>query len=395
MRYGVAVVALIVACARPMPPSGGGEDREAPRVVSTTPAHESVVSTVAEEVVFEFDETLSERGMTDVVLISPETGAVDVDRDGNKLKIKVEGGWKPNTIYRVVVAPTIQDRHGNVRKEPAEIVFSTGPALTPTAIAGTIIDRITGRPAPNVRVVATGVRDSVAHVTFSDSAGFFGLRFLPVGRYTLQAYEDANRNKKLDFREKQAEQAVNIGTVRDTAILELNILARDTVPARLLRAEARDSVEVRLTFDDYLDPDQPGEQVTARLFVLPDSSPGPSGRVWRVRDWERAKSAADSVRRAQADTTARRPVTEVRPQPVRPPGADADTARVVPTQELVFVAATPLAPRTRYRIVLGNVRNIAGVANGGGAAVFATRAPPRTDSTTVKRDTIGTPGRFR
>lgn len=411
MRVLGLLLLVLTACARPYPPTGGEDDREPPRVLSTTPVHESVVPGFNQKVIFEFDETLSERGMQDVVLVSPETGTPRAKRSGNKLEVSVEGGWKPNTIYRVVVAPTVQDRRGNVRREPAEIVFSTGPELIPTAVAGAITDRITGKPTAGARVVAVSARDSSVHATVTDTAGFFGLRFLPLGRYTLQAYEDANRNRKFDFNERFVERSIVVPTVRDTQVVELAVMARDTTPARLLRAEARDSMEVRLSFDDHLDVDGGTANMTVGLYLLPDSTlVGTGGRLFHPRVHERMRAAADSARRAaaaadtsaraQSDTTRRPPITApAAPLPSLPAAAPDTVTR--PSQELVFVPNLPLAPRTRYRIFVSNVRNLAGLPNGGGSAAFTTRArPTATDSLNnrrtppVRRDTIGAARRF-
>lgn len=391
---GVLACAAL-ACARPYPPSGGEQDRSAPRVLTTTPEGLSVVSGFDEAAVFRFDEKLSERGIRDdAVLVSPETGRATIEREGSELKVKIDGGWRPNTVYRIVIPPGVADRFGNARREPAELVFSTGPQLTPTAIAGVATDRVTGRPLADLRVVAISARDSTTFSTVSDSAGFFSIRFLDLGRYTLQAYEDQNRNKKMDGRERRAERTVNISTVRDTQVIEeFALLSPDTLRARLLKAEPRDSLDVRLTFDDFLDPVQPANEIGVALFRLPDSTRVAGARVMTARALERLRSARqDSIRLAQPDTTRR-----AAPLPP-PPHQQPDTARMVAVQELVLVPATPLEPRTRYRVELSNVRNINGLPNGGGSAIFTTRARPApdttrsrapADSTRIRRDTIG------
>src|SRR5262245_26676562 len=208
---------LVLACAQPYPPPGGAADRDAPRLVSTKPEQRAVVEKWDEDVVFRFDETLSERGVRDAVMVSPETGRPVLERSGSDLKVRIEGGWKQDQIYRVIIKPGSQDRVNNARREPTELVVSTGPELLPTAIAGLVSDRITGRPLAEMRVVAFLPADTqTVNATVTDTAGFFGLRYLPLGQYMVQAYEDRNRNGRPDFFEKQSQQSINLTTASDT-----------------------------------------------------------------------------------------------------------------------------------------------------------------------------------
>ena len=373
----VLVSGLVAACAQPSPPPGGPQDRDAPRVDSTRPVHGAIVPELDGSVVFFFDEKLGERGARDAVMVSPETGLPVLERDGSELKVHLEGGWKPNTVYRVIITPGIQDRFGNPRREPAEVVFSTGPPLLPTAIAGLVTDRLTGRPVAEARVVALSA-DSVPHSTVTDTAGFFGLRFLPIGSYQVFAYEDQNRNRQLEYREKQSSQNVTLSAA-DTQVVTFEILARDSTPARLLRAESRDSVEVRLFFDDYIDPAVPLGQALATLYLLPDSSNPIAGtRLMHERDFEAQRPTA--------------PPDTSRAAPARPPGVPGapavptDTVRR-PTQQLVLITGTPLQPGSRYQVRVNGVTNIVGIPNGGGTVNFATRARTARDTANVRRDT--------
>lgn len=373
--------AVVCACAQPLPPPGGTPDREAPRLVSTKPEQRALLSEWEGPVVFTFDEQLSERGARDAVMVSPETGRPVLERDGAELKVRLEGGWKRNTVYRVIITPGIQDRFSNARREPTELVFSTGPPLLPTALGGLVTDRITGRPLADIQVVAIPFPDSsVWHATVTDTAGFFGLRYLPLGRYTVRAFEDRNRNKKVDRSEKQAERSLVIGFVSDSQVVQFALIAPDTSPARLTRADARDSLEVRLTFDDFLDPERPLTGATVSLFQLPDSVALAGARLVHVR-------AFDQARRAQpGDSTGARARPPV-PAAAGVPGAQQDTV-TRPTQELVLVPGAPLQPGTRYLVEVGGITNLLVVPNGGGRARFQTQARVQRDTTGVRRDTI-------
>ena len=374
--YLFAAALVLGACAQASPPPGGIQDRFSPRVVETEPAQRAIVSGFDDEVRITFDETLSERGARedDLVLVSPATGEIGVNRAGKELRVKLEGGWQPNRVYHVTILPGLQDRRGNARIETYELVFSTGPEILPTVMAGLVADRLTGKPVANARVQAIDQRDSAIYVTATDTAGFFALQSLPPGTFTTTAYVDLNRNREIDAREARDRKGVILG--RDTQAVEFALLAPDTTPARLLKAEAKDSLQIRLSLDDFIAPEEPLQNFVVSMWILPDSVAMHSGRLMMPRDF-------DALRPPARDSVPPPPVTRA---PVRP------ATRPLPTQELVWVPFQPLRPKTRYRIGIGNVRNIAGVANGGGNVVFETparpQAPAKPDSAAARPDSI-------
>jgi hypothetical protein len=353
-----------------MPPTGGERDTEPPRIVETDPAQNALASSHAgsnRQVRIVFHETLSERSPPELAMVSPETGDVDVDRDGNELRVRIEGGWKVNQVYRVTVLPGIVDRHGNARTIAYELIFSTGAPVLMNALGGIATDRITGRPVANARVEAIARADSVVHTTVSDSGGFFALRALPAGVYHMRVYVDQNRNRTLEPFETRASNEVTLGP-SDTLAIQLSLLGTDTTPARLLRAEIRDSLQVRLTLDDYA---ERSALDGMRMFVwqLPDSTLIPGGTLMTPDQFD--ASRPDSAR-----VTTRLPV----------PSVATDTSRVLPINQLVWVPPAPLRANTRYRFQLNGYTNLHGIPNGGGS-VTATVPIPMAPKPAV-RDTV-------
>jgi hypothetical protein len=325
-------------------------------------------------------------------------------------------------IYRVVLLPGIRDLFGNERRTPAELVFSTGPEIPATAIAGLVTDRITGRPALQSIVEATRRSDSLLYMTSADSQAFFALQNLPYGIYDIVAYVDANRNRRRDPAEARS-AAVNapLSAQTDTFPLDLVVIPPDTTAPRLTRAEGRDSLQIRIFSDDWIEPAMPLSALQIRILALPDSTeiPGPhkpftvdSFTVMRFREDSIARAAAraDSLARAARDTT--RPdsarVDTARPRvgqrvggPVIPPrrpvqqrqgptGETLPSIGPLPYQELVIVPASPLAPG-RYAIDVRGLQNIAQRPGGGGIAAFdiAARRPAARDTTDTTRISAG------
>jgi len=80
-----------------------------------------------------YNERISERptrgSLEDVVTVSPRTGEVGVSHDREGLDIEVEGGVREGLVYRITIAPTLEDMFDNPMAVPFEWVFSTGDSI--------------------------------------------------------------------------------------------------------------------------------------------------------------------------------------------------------------------------------------------------------------------------
>jgi hypothetical protein len=386
----MAVLASSAACAQPRQPTGGPPIDRPLQVVAVSPEHFSTVTALNRPVVIRFDERLSERlegvrELRDAVIVSPETGEVRVSRGRRELQISVAGGWQPGLVYRVVVLPVLRDLFNNVRQEPVELVFSTGPPIPETAVAGFIEDRLTGRNVRGARVEATHQESEHSYVTLSDSAGFFSLRHVPEGTYELQGWLDQNRNRVVDFLEPQDSARFRLAG-QDTVILELALLPRDTTAARLTRASAIDSTKIELTFDDFFAPVPGPMDGSGRVYRLPDSVFIAEGTLYHATRLDSLR-AVEEAARTRAETVAAGTET-ADPDPPLPardaPGAVARRAprearapqRPLLARELILLLPAPLAPETRYFVVVEDVTNIQGVPTGGGTSPFRTEPRP-------------------
>ena len=365
MKWLMLAVLVLGACARPYPPPGGEEDRLAPLVDTIIPGPGTIVTDFDDKVVFEYNERIAERGVRDLVVVSPESGDPIIDKGRDRLSVSLPGGWRPGTIYRVVVLPGVSDMFGNVTTEQVELVFSTGPPIPNTTLAGIVTDRLTGGAAGGARIEAVHLPDSARYASATDAEGFFVFRNIPSGDYLLRGYLDQSRNRVLDLSDPR--DSVRIALGADTTTVTLSLLATDTTPARVTRAEAPDSMQVRVSLDDYVDPlVHPSTAIRAQLWRL-----GPAGTEQRDSVAVPVRSvvyaAEYEARVAAALDTAQ---TEARP----------DTVRILPSQSLVVIPGAPLQPRTRYRVLVSGVTNIFGLADGGGSVEFTTPefkyAPP-------------------
>lgn len=391
---GVAA-ASFASCAQPESPRGGEPDRSPPYVRETLPATMAVVDAWDGPVVIRFNERISQRGVEQAVTVSPETGEVEVDKGRSELRISIKGGWRKGQIYRIVVHPVVQDLFGNKREEAFDLIFSTGPPIPNTALAGLLTDRITAKPVQDARVEAVRRADSVTYVATTDTAGFYALRHIPAGAYDLRAYLDRNRNRQVDFGEA-VDSSAAVLSVSDTVVVSFELLPGDTTASNLLRAEALDSLQVRMHFDDYMDPEaMPLEGIAVELIQLPDSTPVEVAEVlWpheadrrvaeqrAVQDSLAALESSDSLaagaatgtpveEKAAVDSTGMMPDLEADLD-----AAPADTAPPLPVRELVVVPAKALPPETEFSLTVRGIQNINGLTGGGGSVEFRTPAAP-------------------
>jgi len=433
---GIALLTVVLtgACARMGAPRGGPEDRIPPMVVSTEPDTFAVIEPTEDPVKIRFSERISERPVTvstleQAVRVSPTTSDVRVKHGRNGLEISLQGGFEAGTVYRISVLPLIQDRFGNPMRDVFEFFFSTGPDFEANVVAGVVTDRLTGSPVESIRVDAVPALDTTAagdaapteeeassgeeeeavvvpaYTSVTDSLGIFAIRYLPAARYRLVAFEDQNRNGVANFSERQDEQAVLIVGPADTLMpLYFDLLQPDTTPAHLVRIETLDSLFLRVSLDDYLDPADEFRTVALR-FEKAEGFEEVEGEI-PLQEWvlqehlyrayqdslnaradSVARGRADSIAAARADSLAAEGIDTTSidpeladPRPVAPPeipqevlappaGELEEPGEPLPQQSLVVVLRRPMLPRVVYQVTVLGVVNIAGLGGGGGEAV--------------------------
>jgi hypothetical protein len=399
----------LCSCANQGAPPGGPEDRTGPQVVETFPDTFAVLQAFDDEIRIVFDERISENGaegtLDGSVMISPESGAIRVRHSSRALHVTMSGGFVPDQVYRVTVRPVVRDLFGNGLADAFEFVFSTGAEMTPTVLAGAIVDRVTDQPIEGARVTARPERppgveasdDQIVstHVALTDARGVYALRYVPSGGYEITAFVDQDRNGGPNDLEP-------VGTSRgllnsaDTLLLNFALLVPDTTPAMIESVDVVDSLTLAVEFDDFLDPASELTGVSASLG--PDSvGPAEVFTIIHERDYMDRRDAvqdslhvSDSIRLEEererieslnntGDSAAANEIeTELRsPRPPALGGESVLRARNLPKQVLYVLLADTLATDQPYELVIQGVTNINGVPDGGGTAEVLREAPQR------------------
>lgn len=393
-----AILLELYGCAHVAAPSGGPPDTVPPYVVSTEPANLTVIPGYEDKVRFLFSESISERNIRRAVTLFPWEERPDVDKGGDDLKIEPREGWVPDRIYHIVIEPVVQDLFNNQITERIRFIFSTGAPLPENRVHGSIVDRITGGPAPPGRTDLLWLPDSLRYGVAGDSAGNFSLEKLPPGEYLAIGYEDVNQNRRADPLERADSQRVTLGSA-DSVELELAFFHHDTVGPVLARAEPVDSMTLELEFDLYLDPDAPLPASNIRIRSATGERVGVDTVLheWAYTRW-RQQRAVEAAAAAAADTlpadtlpadtlaqdTLDLPADTV-PAPERGRAVPTDTLPVsepepLPGQKVRVVTVEPIPPGS-YTLQIQDVRGLSGIPGGGEADFEVPEPPPEPEET--------------
>ncbi len=397
------VLLTAAACAKQEPPPGTEPDQSPPGIRSITPADGSVVPRPDGPLRVRFDEPIEPpRGLARRLEASP-VYSYRVEFGFDDIRVRPEEGWRPGAVYRIRFPGGVTDLLGNEREEPFEVTFSTGPAITDTRVSARIVDRVERRPQEGARVLFLAVEgDSVPYGAVADTGGRVELPSLPPDAYRAYAFRDLNGNRTLDRRlEPWDSAAFRLPDAGATVELDLRLLEPDSTPPRLALAEAVDSVEVELTFDDHLDPAQDvdagavtvtaagGDTVELAGVGTTRAAAGFAVEDTAAEDTAaRADTAAPEA--AVADTlgpeAAAEPPGDTLPaDDTLPPGdtVPADTLPL-PSRTLHLRTDRPLRDSVRYRVRASGIRNLQGLAGGGDTLFVYRRAPAAAEGDTAE-----------
>ncbi len=371
--------------------------------------------------VLQFDEVISEtpigaKDLADLVFISPRSGIPKVKWGRSKLEIRPSKGWKPNTVYSVMIKNGLQDLRNNAIDTTMQLVFSTGGPIPTTRIAGVAFDWVAGAGLSGAIIEAVAA-DSTTYQAVADTKGRYLLQYVPPGPYLVRAYGDRNSNRSLDPIE--AWDSVRV-TLTQSADIEFYSFPHDTVGLRVASVTPMDSGMVKVVFDKpyasestfgvediiITRPDSSRVRVRsvqtsaqraqadslraaaradslARVASRSDSTPALRARADSLARIKRADSVAAAARaardarareaRARASTRGARsapPVDTLPPPKMRRPAV---------SPELFVTLDTALAPQTQFRLSVTNVRSLSGTVRSP-SRTFTTPRAPKPDS---------------
>ncbi len=278
-RLASVLAIVLVACARQEMPPGTRPDFDPPAVVEMFPEYGTAVPDIDEDAFVRFDEPMGDPRSVARVLETSPAWLYEINVGRRNVRIRPRDGWRPGVVYRFRIPAGLRDMIRNQTREPIEFLFTTGAELSDTRTGGRVMDRETVRSVRDASILVLGL-DSIPYWAVSDTGGNFTVPSLPVGDYWAFAFRDQNRNQTLD-RDFEPHDSGHVSLPESGSVVELEfwMTAPDTTGPLLGRAEATDSLHLRLDFADRLQPDSLLSDAVVRVVLRE------SGEEWPVEEF--------------------------------------------------------------------------------------------------------------
>jgi uncharacterized protein (DUF2141 family) len=202
----IVTALLLWACASQTSPTGGPRDKTPPKLISSTPASNQK-NFRGQSIELTFDEFVKLKDPKEEILISPSMGKdVNYVARKNKVIITPKRPWLDSTTYSISFREGIQDITESNPAENLRLAFSTGNSIDSLRITGKLKDalRPTVPAGYTVAVYQTDTFNIFRHTpdyfTRSSKKGTFAIENLKPGHYYIYAFEDRNKNLRVDSR---------------------------------------------------------------------------------------------------------------------------------------------------------------------------------------------------
>ncbi|MFV1988904.1 MAG: Ig-like domain-containing protein [Gemmatimonadota bacterium] len=390
---GATALALVVGCANEQPPPGALPDHDPPRVERIEPAPDSIVPGFDGRVRIRFDEPVRiESASFASQLIASPMEPYSVETGFSDIRIKPRDGWRDSVVYCYEIPAGIRDVLSNQTQTSTQFCFSTGVPFTDSQITGTVLDALTGLPQTAASVLFTTPPDSVPYGALTDTDGRFELRSLPAGSYQAFGFMDQNRNFRVDRHLEPYDSATVTSFDGARPDLLFVLVAPDSTPPRLLRADTPDSITIRIEFDDALVRPQPGQP----SVTVSDSITGTAIAVFGFELGEPDEVVFPGAPGTVPDSTAL-PPDSAAAAPDQPTPADSidggvPQADALPTRFVTVRLARGITSGT-YRLTAAGFANLRDLIGGGDTTFVADVPAPDTTAAVLDTpgDTLGLP----
>ncbi len=191
-------------CANQTTPMGGPKDTIPPILIKSIPEHKQK-NYKNKSIELEFNENITLFNPKDEILISPSVGKdIEYKYKKNIVIITPTERWQDSATYSIAFREGIKDLTENNPAENLKLAFSTGPSIDSLYIHGsikfalkeTIPEKIT------VAIYQADTFDIFQHTptyfTLNNKKGKFSLDNIKAGTYKIYAFDDKNKNLKVE-----------------------------------------------------------------------------------------------------------------------------------------------------------------------------------------------------
>lgn len=250
---------FLAGCANIVMPTGGPRDETPPELVSSNPSNNQR-NFSGKTIELTFNENIKLKDPKEEILIIPSIGKNTLFTvKKKKLVIQPELNWQRNTTYSINFREGVQDITEGNPADNLHIAFSTGPTIDSLSISGSIKD-IFSEKIPSKITIALYEADtfdifkhSATYFTKSDEEGLFSLSNLKSNNYFLYAFDDKNKNLKVDSKTEKfgfISNPIELMTPKDS--VEIAMIQVDARPLALTNVRHTDRVS-RIKFNKQLD----------------------------------------------------------------------------------------------------------------------------------------------
>ncbi len=259
MRVLWLIAIILSSCARQVPLTGGLKDLDPPVLLNSIPENQSLNFT-GDEIILEFDEYIKEENLLNQLLITPRINGLFKSRiNRNRLTLTFDEPFDSATTYTFNFREGIKDiTESNIPKN-LRFVFSTGDYLDSMSVSGKVQSLMSKEAQEEITVSLYPIHDSLnvfnsepLYSTETLEDGSFSIQNIKDGTYTLYAFNDQNRNLKLETQDESYSFHPDTLILQDTLsglLLELQTV--DTRPIILQNSRPVGS-NYDLKFNKYI-----------------------------------------------------------------------------------------------------------------------------------------------
>ncbi|NOT75232.1 MAG: hypothetical protein HOP08_09910 [Cyclobacteriaceae bacterium] len=249
---------LYSACATITSPNGGPKDLKPPKLVSSSPSNNQK-NFLGETVILTFNEYIRLNNPKEEIIISPSAGKeVEIKMRKNEVSIKPKDGWKGETTYSIQFREGIKDASEGNAPLNLKLAFSTGDIIDSLKLSGKVFDLPKGIAAEKITVAIFEAdtfdifSDSPSYFTKTDKAGNFSLENIKEGVYKIYAFDDKNKNLKVESRaERYGFVADKIDLKHNTDSLDMGLVMMDSRPLKINSIRSL-GIKSRLRFNKFI-----------------------------------------------------------------------------------------------------------------------------------------------
>jgi len=206
MRVPISILLVLFffQCARQTQPNGGPKDIAPPELLSSNPAN-GEKNFQKNTIELTFDEFVKLKDPKEEILITPSLGTnTKFIAKKNKVIITPENKWIDSTTYSIAFRDGIQDINESNPTDDLHLAFSTGPIIDSLRIFGSVSEVFKDQIPEKITIglYQSDTFDIFKHkpILFSksDKSGKFSMPNLKAGKYFIYAFDDKNKNQKVD-----------------------------------------------------------------------------------------------------------------------------------------------------------------------------------------------------